>query len=57
MNGVNLMCQHLIPYTECGTCKYDYPAHYSHINPWVKEDFKEFNDYFTRLGYLLANGK
>ena len=50
VNGVNLMCQHLIPYTECGTRKYDYPAHYSPINPWVKEDFKDFNDYFTRLG-------
>lgn len=56
VNGVNLMCQHLIPYEEHGNRKYDYPAHFSPINPWVREKFRDFNDYFTRLGYLLAKG-
>lgn len=56
VNGVNLMCQHLIPYAEYGNRKHDYPAHYSPVNPWVKEEFRDFNDYFTRLGYLLAEG-
>ena len=56
-NGVNLMCQHLLPYSERGTRKHDYPSHYSPVNPWVRTFFKDFNDYFTKLGYLLANGK
>jgi len=53
--GVNLMCQHLLPYSEYGQRKRDYPAHFSDINPWVKENFKEFNDYFSVLGYILSN--
>ncbi|MEE1314474.1 MAG: glycosyl hydrolase [Faecalimonas sp.] len=57
VNGVNLMCQHLIPYAEYGNRKYDHPAHYSTINPWVREEFDNFNDYVTRLGYLLAEGE
>lgn len=57
VNGVNMLCHHLIPYSERGNRKYDYPAHYSDVNPWVKDGFKEFNDYFTKLGYLLGEGK
>ena len=53
VNGVNLMCQHLYPYSIRGQCKRDYPAFYSEHNPWTTE-FKHFNDYFTRLGYMLA---
>lgn len=56
-NGVNMMCHHLIPYSERGTRKYDYPAHYSDVNPWVKEEFETFNNYFTQLGHLLGEGK
>ncbi len=56
VNGVNMMCHHLLPYSERGTRKYDYPAHYSDVNPWVKEDFKAFNDYFTKIGHLLGEG-
>ena len=52
--GVNLMCQHLLPYSEYGQRKRDYPAHYSHINPWVRKNFREFNDYFSYLGKLIA---
>lgn len=57
VNGVNLLCHHLVPYAEYGNRKHDYPAHYSVINPWVKEEFGTFNTYFTRLGYLLGEGK
>ena len=57
VNGVNLMCHHLIPYTERGSRKYDHPAHYSKVNPWVKEGFKEFNDYYTRLGHFLGESE
>lgn len=56
-NGVNLMCQHLLPYAEYGQRKKDHPVHFAPINPWVKEHFREFNDYFTRLGYLLTTGE
>ena len=52
--GVNLMCQHLLPYSEYGQRKRDYPAHYSNINPWVRKNFREFNDYFSYLGKLIA---
>lgn len=54
VNGVNLMCQHLLPYSEHGQRKRDYPAHYSWSNPWVREDYRTFNDYFARLGRLIA---
>jgi len=52
--GANLMCHHLIPYSEHGQRKRDYPAHFNPINPWIGTHFKDFNDYFARLGYLLA---
>lgn len=57
VNGINLMCQHLLPYSEHGQRKRDYPAHFSWVNPWVEKDFKTFNDYFARLGYLLGESK
>lgn len=53
VNGVNLMCHHLYPYSIRGQRKRDYPAFYSECNPWTVE-FKHFNDYFTTLGYMLA---
>ncbi len=57
VGGVNLMCQHLLPYTEHGQRKRDYPAHYSTTNPWVRKSFKDFNDYFSYLGKVLAESK
>ncbi len=54
VNGVNLLCHHLVPYVENGSCKRDYPAHYSPRNPWVKESFGEFNNYVSRLSKLMA---
>jgi len=55
--GANLMCHHLIPYSEHGQRKRDYPAHFNPINPWIGAHFKDFNDYFARLGYLLAESE
>ncbi len=57
VNGVNLMCQHLVPYSEHGQRKRDFPAHFATMNPWVKEHFEEFNTYFDRLGCLLGETK
>lgn len=57
VNGVNLMCQHLLPYTEHGQRKRDYPEHFSAVNPWARKDFKTFNDYFSVLGKLLSESK
>ena len=57
VNGVNLMCQHLLPYSEHGQRKRDYPSHFSWVNPWVRQDFKTFNDYFARLGALIGESK
>lgn len=57
VNGVNLLCYHLLPYSEHGQRKRDYPEHYSKINPWVNKNFIEFNDYFTKLGEKLSNSK
>lgn len=55
--GTNFMCHHLLPYAEQGQRKRDYPSHFSPINPWITKHFKDFNDYFTNLGYLLAEGE
>ena len=57
VGGVNLMCQHLLPYSERGQRKRDYPAHFSWVNPWVRHGFRPFNDYFARLGYLLGESR
>lgn len=57
VNGVNIMCHHLLPYSERGQRKRDYPAHYSWVNPWVRKNIKDFNDYFARLGYLLGESE
>ncbi len=52
--GVNLMCQHLMPYSVAGQGKHDYPPVFSKQNNWWQE-FAEFNEHFTGLGYLIAN--
>ncbi len=53
-NGVNLMCQHLYPYSIAGQGKVDHPPVFGPHGNWGK-GFKAFNDHFTRLGYLVAN--
>ncbi len=57
VNGVNMLCHHLLPYSEYGQRKKDYPAHYSDVNPWVRREFKDFNLYYTRLGHLLSESE
>ncbi|MBQ9940474.1 MAG: hypothetical protein IJO74_02925 [Clostridia bacterium] len=56
VNGVNQTCQHLMPYSIRGQRKRDYPHHFSEHTPWFSE-YKQFNDYFTRLGYMLSNSQ
>lgn len=53
-NGVNKTCQHLYPYSLAGQGKIDHPPVFSPQANWF-EGFKEFNDYFTRLGYIISN--
>ncbi len=55
-NGVNLMCHHLYPYSLAGQGKHDHPPIFSKQCNWFDE-MREFNDYFTRLGYIIANTK
>lgn len=54
--GVNLMCQHLYPYSERGQRKRDYPLHYSEHNPWQSK-MGAFDNYFNNLGATLAQGE
>ncbi len=54
--GVNVMCQHLYPYSIRGQRKRDYPAFYSEHNPW-QSDMKDFDRYFNNLGYMLGTGE
>ena len=56
VNGVNVMCQHLYPYTEHGQRKRDYPAHYSEHLPW-QDELADLNRYFTHLGAFLSRGE
>lgn len=53
--GVNLMCLHLQSYSLQGQGKLDHPPCFSHHATWWGKEYKEFNDYFAHLGYLLAN--
>ena len=57
MFGCNLLCQHLLPYSETGNRKYDHPAHFTSLNPWVEAGMYEFNSYFDSLGAWLREGK
>jgi hypothetical protein len=56
VHGVNLMCQHLMPYSLAGQGKVDHPPCFSKHMMWWNE-YKLFNDYFTRLGFMLAESK
>ena len=53
-HGVNLLCHHLYPYSMADFGKIDHPPIFSPQSGWW-ESFKTFNDYFTRLGALVAN--
>ncbi len=54
--GVNLMCQHLYPYSERGQRKRDYPLHYSEHSPWY-DKMGDFDRHFTNLGAMLGAGE
>lgn len=56
VNGVNLMCQHLYPYSIRGQRKTDYPCHYSEHLPWQSK-LGAFNEYYNHLGYILSRGE
>lgn len=56
VNGVNLMCQHLEGYSLKGLRKRDYPPSLFYQQTWWNE-YHHFNDYFSRLGKLLATGE
>ena len=55
-NGVNMMCHHLYPYSIAGQGKHDHPPVFSKHCNWF-DDFKMFNEYFDKLGYIIANTK
>ncbi len=54
LNGINSMCQHLEGYSIRGLRKRDYPPSMFYQSPWW-DDYKAFNDYFSRLGKLIAD--
>lgn len=56
VKGVNLLCQHLAPYSLEGLRKRDYPAGHFYQNPWWNE-YKMFNDFSARMGMLLSEGE
>lgn len=53
-NGVSLLCHHLYPYSLAAQGKTDHPPVFSPQGNWFS-GFGDFNEYFTRLGYLVAN--
>ncbi len=53
-HGVNKLCHHLYPYSIAGQGKVDHPPVFGPHGNWG-EGFRVFNDYFARLGYLIAN--
>ena len=55
--GCNMMCEHLVPYSETGNRKYDHPAHFTPFNPWCNEGMAEFNNYFDALGEWLRKAE
>lgn len=56
VNGVNLLCTHLTPYSLEGSRKYDHPTFFGTASPWF-EQFSIFCDYVAKLGCMLAESK
>lgn len=56
INGVNMMCQHLAAYSLRGFRKRDYPPSLFVQQAWWDE-YKDFNDYLSRLGAVLTEGE
>ena len=53
VNGVNLLCTHLTPYSLEGSRKYDHPTFFCKASPWF-EQFPVFSDYVAKLGCMLS---
>lgn len=53
--GINIMCQHLLPYSERGDRKNDYPTHFSSFNAWIDKGMETFNTYFDALGAFIRS--
>lgn len=54
--GVNMMIQHLYNYSLAGQGKIDCPPSFGRAMPWIS-GYPEFNGYFEKLGYLIANSE
>ena len=54
--GINYLCQHLESYSLRGRRKRDYPQSSFYHQPWW-EDYKILNDYFSKVGMILATGE
>lgn len=52
--GINVMCQHLYPYSVAGRGRIDHPPVFGPHGNW-NEGFKAFNDYFAKLSYIITN--
>ena len=55
VKGVNLLCQHLAPYSFEGVRKRDYPPFHFFQNPWW-DDYNDFCNFASRMGLLLSEG-
>ena len=56
VHGINYLCQHLEGYSLRGIRKRDYPASLFKHQPWW-DSYRIFNDYVSRIGMLVAEGK
>ncbi|MFD1677559.1 glycosyl hydrolase, partial [Alicyclobacillus fodiniaquatilis] len=54
--GINLRCHHLSWYTMEGEAKRDFPASILHQSTWW-QDYDYVETYFSRLGYMMMQGK
>ncbi len=54
--GVNRTCQHLYPYSMAAQGKLDHPPFFAKHSNWYDE-FKTFNTYFDRLGFIVGETK
>ncbi|MBQ8203116.1 MAG: hypothetical protein IJZ75_02400 [Clostridia bacterium] len=57
VHGVASICTHLQSYSTRGERKRDWPASLYIQQPWFDKSFKQFADYFTKLGALLDEAK
>lgn len=53
VGGVNLICQHLFPYSVRGIRKRDWPPFFSHHTSWIN-DSRSFNDRFAKIGQIVS---